>query len=143
MAEITPLSRIAIDGAERSSQLIRILLVEDCKSDVALMEDLLEEEQLDCFYEIVDVPRLVDAFQLIEREQFDLVMLDLNLTDIDGVSSVAALHAQQPGLPIVIYTGLDDKKVMEKAILCGAIDYLVKGKATGVKLKRIIESVAA
>ena len=126
-----------------SSQLIRILLVEDCKSDVALVEDLLEEQQLDCFYEITDVPRLADAFRLIENERFDLVLLDLNLADIDGLSSVAAIHAHAPGLPIVVYSGLDDRKVMEQAMVCGASGYIVKGKATGVKLKHLVESVAA
>lgn len=125
------------------SQMARILLVEDCKSDVFLVEQMLENAGLNCFYEIIDVPRLIDAFRLLDKEHFDLVMLDLNLADIDGVSSISALHSQMPDLPIVVYSGLDDKKVKEKALICGAFDYLVKGKETGSNLKHIIETVSA
>ena len=141
MSEATSSARLP--NIDSRTQMVRILLVEDCKSDVDLVERLLEDVRVDCFYEIVDVPRLADAFRMIDKELFDLIMLDLNLMDIDGVAAVAALHAQKPELPIVVYSGLDDTKMREKAMVCGAIDYLVKGKATGVNLKHIIESIAA
>ncbi len=121
------------------SRVARILLVEDCKSDVFLMERMLDNESLNCFYEITDVPRLVDAFTKIDKEKFDLVMLDLNLLDIDGVASVAALRAQVPHLPIVVYSGIDDAKMKKKALMCGATHYLVKGRENGSGLKYIIE----
>lgn len=123
------------------ARIARILLVEDCKSDVFLMEQLLENVSVNCFYEIIDVPRLVDAFCKIEQETFDLVMLDLNLLDIDGVASVAALHAQAPQLPIVVYSGTDDTKTRESALLCGARHYFVKGTESGLGLKNFIEHV--
>lgn len=118
-----------------------ILLVEDCKSDVYLFEQLLEQCAVGCFYEITDVPRLADAFRKLEHEPFDLVMLDLNLLDIDGVTSVAALHAQVPHLPIIVYSGTDDARTKEKALLCGASYYFVKGLETGTGLKQIIERI--
>lgn len=124
------------------SRVVKILMVEDCKSDVFLMERMLEEVSVNCFYEITDVPRLIDAFHIMDREAFDLVMLDLNLLDIDGVSSVAALHAQAPGLAIVVYSGMDDIKMRENALMCGATHYLVKGKENGRSLKKIIEHIA-
>lgn len=123
--------------------VVRILLVEDCKSDVFLVERLLEEVSMNCFYEIVDVPRLIDAFTKIDQEKFDLVMLDLNLLDMDGVASVAALRGQVPLLPIIVYSGMDDHKTKEKALLCGATHYLVKGKESGFGLKHVIEQAVA
>ncbi len=140
MTKLTSIARTLPRNA--ATHGVCILLVEDCKSDVFLVERLLEEASINCLYEIVDVPRLTDAFKKIENEVFDLVMLDLNLMDIDGVASVAALHAERPDLPIVVYSGLDDAKVREKALMCGATDCLVKGEATSHKLKEIIESVA-
>lgn len=125
------------------SRVVRILLVEDCKSDVFLVERMLEDVSVNCFYEITDVPRLVDAFYKIDQEKFDLVMLDLNLMDIDGIASVAALSAQAPNLPIVVYSGMDDAKVKEKALMCGASHYLVKGRESGFGLKHMIELAVA
>ncbi len=98
-------------------RVVKVLLVEDCKSDVFLMEHLLEDMKLNCFYEITDVPRLIDAFCKLDQESFDLVMLDLNLMDIDGVASVSALRAQASQLPIIVYSGMDDERTKEKAIM--------------------------
>lgn len=122
-----------------SPKIVKILLVEDCKSDVFLVNRMLEDVSVNCSYEITDVPRLIDAFYKIDEDVFDLVMLDLNLLDIDGVSSVAALRAQVPGLPIVVYSGMDDARMKEKALMCGATHYLVKGKESSYGLKHIIE----
>ncbi len=130
-------------AAKSPARVVRILLVEDCKSDVFLFERLLENVSINCFYEIVDVPRLVDAFYKIDQEQFDLVMLDLNLMDIDGVAAVAALRAQVPSLPIIVYSGMDDAKTKEKALMCGATHYLVKGRESGFSLKYMIERTVA
>lgn len=125
------------------SKVVRILLVEDCKSDVFLLERMLEEASVGCFYEIMDVPRLIDAFNKIDEETFDLIMLDLNLLDIDGVASVAALRAQAPRIPIIVYSGTNDAKTKEKALMCGATHYLVKGKESGYGLKHMIERAVA
>lgn len=121
------------------SRIVRILLIEDNKSDVFLMERMLEDVSVNCFYDITDVPRLVDAFYKIDQEKFDLVMLDLNLLDIDGVASVTALRAQAPYVPIVVYSGMDDAKIKEKAMMCGATHYLVKGRESSFGLKCMIE----
>ena len=125
------------------SKVVKILLVEDCKSDVLLVERMLEDVAVNCFYDITDVPRLVDAFYKIDKEKFDLVLLDLNLLDMDGVASVAALRAQAPRLPIVVYSGTDDAKIKEKALMCGASHYLVKGRESGWGLKHMIERAVA
>ncbi len=124
-------------------RVIRILLIEDCKSDAFLLERMLEDASVNCFYDITNVPRLVDAFYKVDKEQFDVVLLDLNLLDIDGVASVAALHAQISELPIIVYSGTDDTKVKEKAIMCGAMHYMVKGKESGFGLKYMIERAIA
>jgi CheY-like chemotaxis protein len=124
-------------------RVVRLLLVEDCKSDVFLMERMLEGIAVNCFLEITDVPRLIDAFSKIDRAEFDLILLDLNLLDIDGIASIAALRAQAPAIPIVVYSGMDNAKLQEKALLCGATHYLVKGRVNVHNLRAIIEQVAA
>ena len=117
----------------------RILMVEDSPGDVYLVERLLYEAKQDKNYDIIDVPRLVDAFRLLDRESFDAILLDLNLLDIDGVSSVAALHAEVPNTPIIIYSGMEDKGLKEMALLCGASEYLVKGHVDGRHLRLAID----
>ncbi len=112
----------------RQATCKKMLVVEDCPSDVFLLERMLQEEDENSGVEIVSVPRLIDAFQRIDDELFDVILLDLNLLDIDGIASVAALTAETPGTPVIVYSGMADKKTMEKALLCGATSYLIKGR---------------
>lgn len=127
----------------KPSRIVRILVVEDCKSDVFLLERMLENVSVKCFYEITDVPRLVDAFYKIDQEKFDLIFLDLNLIDINGIASVAALRAQVPNMPIIVYSGMDDANTKQKALICGATHYLVKGRESGYGIKHVIERAVA
>jgi len=122
-------------------QTLSILVIEDSESDVYLVQSMLEEVSPDITFNIKDVPRLVDAFKIVKREKFDIILLDLNLLDIQGVASVAALHAEIPNTPIIVYSGMDDPKLRRESLLCGAQYYLVKGKQTSGSLKYVIENV--
>ena len=115
----------------------RILIIEDCPSDVVLVERMLCDGSYPNV-DITDVPRLVDAFHKVENESFDVILLDLNLKDIDGVASVAALHAEVPETPIIIYSGMENKRLMEEALMCGACQYLVKGQNNPLTLQQSI-----
>ena len=124
-----------------SGKLLRILMIEDSESDVVLLEHLLEDATASVnMLEITDVPRLSDGFEVIKTEIFDIIMLDLNLLDIQGIACVAALHAEVPEIPIIVYSGMDDPKLFKEAMLCGAHSYLVKGRETSDNIKKIIIS---
>ncbi len=125
----------------RVAKILNILVIEDSESDVFLIQSMLEEASPDHTFNIKDAPRLVDAFKIVKREKFDIILLDLNLLDIQGVASVAALHAEIPNTPIIVYSGMDDPKLRRESLLCGAQYYLVKGKQTSGSLKYVIEDV--
>jgi len=114
-------------------------VVEDSISDVSLLERMLENTNTTI--EITNVRRLIDAFQCIDNQSFDVILLDLNLLDIDGVSSVAALAAEAPMTPVIVYSGMENRALMEKALLCGAKHYLVKGREDSHSLRHAINSV--
>src|SRR5439155_17601489 len=58
--------------------------------------------------------------------------------DSHGLKTFATLHAQAPGVPIVVLTGLDDETVAVEAVQEGAQDYLVKGQVDRNGLVRAI-----
>ncbi len=124
--------------------LLSILMIEDSESDVVLLEHLLEEEAAKKnTLAVIDVPRLADALSIMQEQEFDIIMLDLNLLDIQGIACVAALRAEAPEVPIIVYSGMDDPRLFKEALLCGAHSYLVKGKETGKNLKKIIDNAIA
>ncbi len=125
----------------RATRSMRILQVEDSPTDVALVTRMLEDAVSDCEFDVTDVPRVSDALDKLLDERFDVVLLDLNVLDMNGIVAVAALHGAAPQLPIIVYSGTDDPKLRQEALMCGAMHYLVKGKESAYSLRFMLKSV--
>ncbi len=114
---------------------IQVLLVEDNPGDVLLLQELLGEvSSVDC--QLTSVELLDEALQLLERESFDIILLDLSLPDSNGLETFINLHNHVPAIPIIVQTGLNDETLAMRAMQQGAQDYLVKGQASGDLLVR-------
>jgi len=127
----------------QGSNGIHVLLVEDSRSDAALVQRMLIDASPGTHYEFVVVARMRDALDALDTQSFDIALLDLNLLDVEGVASVSALHAAMRGTPIIVYSGMDDKALRQQAALCGAKYYLVKGRESPYAIKFMIEQSLA
>jgi two-component system, OmpR family, KDP operon response regulator KdpE len=76
-------------------------------------------------YEIQAAASGREALQSIEASNFDLVILDLGLPDIDGFQVLKDIRAVS-NIPIVILTARDDEKDKVRGLELGADDYLTK-----------------
>ena len=117
-----------------------VLVVEDCPSDVFLLEQMLKETGNNNI-KVTSVPRLIDAFHCISEKSFDVILLDLNLPDIDGVASITALTAESPETPVIVYSGQESTRMKLNALMCGAKNYLVKGRETGATIEKAIMDI--
>lgn len=116
-----------------------ILLIEDCHSDTLIFRKMLKKAP-DCeHFTVIDTPRLTNVFTLIEENQFDIIFLDLNLPDIDGSASVAALQAIAPNIPVIVYSSVENLQLREEAMICGAKSFLTKNKQSPYSIKFMIE----
>lgn len=113
----------------------RVLLIEDNRADVRLVREMLASTSGTGF-QLSTADRLSAALELVERQHFDLLLLDLSLPDSHGMESFARLHAQAPGTPVVVLSGLDDEGIAVEAVREGAQDYLVKGQLQARALVR-------
>ncbi|MBI3172167.1 MAG: PAS domain S-box protein [Chloroflexi bacterium] len=105
---------------------LNVLLVEDNPTDVLLLQNALETDHLSEFA-LTHVERLEDGLRLLAQAQFDIVLVDLGLPDSSGLETFVKLHAQAPGLPVVVFSGNEDEEQAVRAVEAGAQDYLVKG----------------
>ncbi len=128
----------ACDAAELSDTR-RILLIEDNKSDVLLIKKILRDTSSSNRFEFTDVPRLVDALELFERHSYDLILLDLQLLDIDGIAAVAAVRNQAPHTTVIVHSGSSDPNLKQQVLLCGAKHYLVKGRESPFSFQFMIQ----
>jgi signal transduction histidine kinase len=114
-----------------------LLLVEDNPGDERLICELLSESGF-LRSKITTAPTLAQALNILSLHRFDIMLLDLNLPDSEGIGTVIKAHAAAPETPIVVLTGLDDDSVGAEALRYGAQDYLVKRNLDPDVLARLI-----
>lgn len=116
---------------------IKTLLVEDNEGDAFLLKKQLTYSK-ETHFDLTHVDRLSIAVKLLQRELFDVILLDLSLPDSNGLETFLSLKTIAPHLPIVLLTGLNDESLALKAVREGAQDYLIKGQATTEVLIRSV-----
>lgn len=115
----------------------KILLVEDSDQDAFHVTRLLKTPP--AFYETTRASSLSGALFCLEQSRdYAAVLLDLNLTDCQGVETLNRINESAPDLPIIVLTGLEDTELAQRAVKKGAQDFLVKSAVTGGVLDRAI-----
>jgi PAS domain S-box-containing protein len=113
-----------------------VLLVEDNPGDAQLILEVLRGFPADA-YDLERVDRLAPALERLGRAGVDVVLLDLDLPDSDGLDTLRRAQREAPHEPILVM-GLDDEGLALEAVRAGAQDYLVKGRIEGDRLARAI-----
>lgn len=66
------------------------------------------------------------AWEIVQREQPDIVLTDINMPQIDGIRLAGLIRERYPQTHIVFITGYDDFRYAVSALKLGADDYLLK-----------------
>ena len=117
---------------------IRLLLVEGNPGDVRLIMEILKENKK-VEFTITNSARLDKSLKLLDEKQFEMILLDLELPDSQGLETFKKVRSHVPGLPIVILSGLKDENLALQAIKEGAQDYLTKSDINSNNLVRIVQ----
>ena len=99
----------------------RILIVDDN----AVVQDILREF-FKGRYQVSLAPNASQALSLIVRQAPDLVLLDVKMPGLDGLSLLKSLRETGVGMPIFLMTGYDSLQVAQDALTNGANAYLPK-----------------
>lgn len=115
---------------------VRVLIVEDNEADAGLLRRMLSTVKL-VRLDVVHALTLDAAVPHLESGA-DLVLLDLNLPDRIGLSTLKHLRSIDQTTPVVVLTGVEDRQTAVSALENGAQDYLVKGHVDGISVGRSI-----
>jgi two-component system cell cycle response regulator CtrA len=101
---------------------MRVLLVEDDPATAQSLKMMLESEKM-----VVDATDLgEDGLEIGKLYDYDIIILDLMLPDIDGIEVLRRLRDARVETPVLILSGLTDANDKVKGLGTGADDYLTK-----------------
>lgn len=109
---------------------LNILLIEDNPGDAFLIKFYLEESVLK-YARLLHAEYLNTAIDLLQNNEFDVILLDLNLPDSKGIETLEAVLEASQGSVVIVLTGLNDEELGLQTVKKGAQDFLVKGQFDG------------
>jgi DNA-binding response OmpR family regulator len=101
----------------------RILLVDD---DAQLRETLIEQLAGEREFDLAEAETANDALKAVREKNYDLMILDVGLPDMDGREAVKLLRNEGFRSPILMLTGHDSDADQIQGLQSGANDYLTK-----------------
>jgi DNA-binding NtrC family response regulator len=133
-------ANMRLNGFSRlgSENQLRILLVEDNIEDAARLRRILEESTFSPKYALRLVNSLADGLHAAHAESYDVILLDLDLPDSQGLETVFRFNRQEPGCPVVVLAALADRRIASAAVPLWASDYFLKEDSSGLSLNRVI-----
>jgi len=102
----------------------KILIVDDVFLNIHMVKDILTENG----YDLHSATNGRKALEKVESENYDLILLDVRMPEIDGFEVCARLRAnpKTKDVPIIFLTGEDESASIIKGFDAGAMDYVVK-----------------
>ncbi len=102
--------------------MAKIILVDDEPSILSVLSVLLKAEG----YEVVPVDSGVKASELIKTTPFDLMITDIRMRPVDGMTLLKQAREQQPSMSVLMITGYGSVETAVEALKVGAFDYITK-----------------
>lgn len=102
----------------------KILIVDDMPKNIQMAMNILKNEGYKMFY----AKSGEMALKLVAEHNFDLILLDIMMPDINGFEVCKRLKNDEKTkrIPLIFLSGKDSSSDIEQAYECGGIDYVVK-----------------
>jgi len=100
----------------------KILVVDDEESHRIMLRAVLTEEG----YRVTEAADGTEAIRAVEKEAFDIILLDIRMTNMDGIEALSEIRKISPLVPVLIMTAYASVKTAVEALKAGAFDYMTK-----------------
>lgn len=117
----------------------KILVVDD-ENEVRLSIKSYLTRHIECDLREASSGR--QALEMINKDAFDLILLDVRMPGISGIDVLKQAHSLHPESAILMITAYDSQQVAREALKNGAMDYIIKPSTIDVifkKIKQILE----
>lgn len=100
----------------------KILIIDDDNQILELLK--LFADANDC--DAVTEESAEKGLAMMRKQEFDMVLLDIMLSDGNGLSVLKNIKNISPQVPVIMITGGNDIQIAEECLKCGAADYITK-----------------
>ncbi|MFB8530286.1 response regulator [Enterococcus casseliflavus] len=104
--------------------MYRLLLADDSYDQREVIKYFLSQHEKEWLIEEAKNGR--EAWQLFQKQPFDLIITDVKMPFMDGHALVARIKEAVPEIPVMFISGFEDFHYVKKAIQLQAVDYLLK-----------------
>ena len=118
-------------------ETFRVLIVEDDRADEALLR--MRVGNLYPHAKVMSAVSVSDAYQTLRNNQFDLILLDLNLPDGFGPTSVSEMREFKKDIPIIVVTNMGTDIAVVEALKAGANNVVLKSDISDEDFKNIMD----
>jgi signal transduction histidine kinase/ActR/RegA family two-component response regulator len=112
----------SIHSNEVSFESLRILAAEDNEFNRLLLKFIFEKHNIN----YVIAVNGKEAIRFLDEEEFDLVLMDIQMPDMDGLEATAHIRHQMNKIPIIAMTANAVKEELEAYLTLGFTDYITK-----------------
>jgi two-component system nitrogen regulation response regulator NtrX len=114
-----------------------ILLIDDEEIILGTVGDDLREEG----FSVVQANNGAEGLRQFRAGEFDLVISDLMMDEVDGFGVLREIKRASPAIPVIIITGYPSSKAAKEALILGASDIIIKPSGPGEIFKVISRQI--
>ena len=118
---------------DKEDKIIKVLLVDDEKGYINVLSNRLSKRSINATKAFSGT----QAIQILRKNDFDVVVLDLKMEDMDGIEVLKIMKKMAPEVPVIFLTGHGSQEAAREGIAFGAFDYLTKP----CELSQLIEKI--
>ena len=102
---------------------LKVLAVDDNSISLATIEQELKEE-----YDVIPLNSGVRALQYLKREKPDLILLDIQMKEKNGIETLKEIRDMEAckDIPVIMLTSMRDKEMVFESVKLGVEDYVIK-----------------
>lgn len=104
------------------NQTVKVLVVEDNTINQLITKKIIEKNSYTC--KVVDDG--FKALEILEQEEFDIILMDINMPLMNGFETTRRIRLQGVDTPIIALTAFDKNEITDEAIMAGINDIIVK-----------------
>ena len=102
--------------------MVKILIADDALFMRITLGDMLRGAG----YEVCEAKNGSEMLEVYEREQPDLIMLDITMPELDGLNALKALKKKYPKVKVIMCSAMGQRAMVLDALQSGAHDFIVK-----------------